>query len=109
MNILKYILCIFFFLCFICLDDRNILICYCMISLFIRVSTGTSAHLCNSWFNFSFCHWNLNSLTTQNFKKVNILDAYNTVNKFDIICLSESFFDSSILTKNNNLKINGEG
>ena len=26
---------------------------------------------------------------------------------FDIICLSESFIDSSILTGNNNLKING--
>ena len=33
--------------------------------------------------------------------------AYNTVNKSDIICPSESFLDSSILTKNNNLKVNG--
>ena len=35
------------------------------------------------------------------------MEAYNTVNKFDIICLSESFLDSSILTENNNLNING--
>ena len=35
------------------------------------------------------------------------MEAYNAVNKFDIICLSESFLDSSILTENNNLKING--
>ena len=35
------------------------------------------------------------------------MEAYNTVNKIDIICLSESFLDSSILTENNNLKING--
>ena len=61
----------------------------------------------NSWFNFSICHWNLNCLTAQNFEKVNLLEPYNTVNKFDIICLSESFRDSSILTENNNLKIIG--
>ena len=61
----------------------------------------------NSWFNFSICHWNLNSLTSHNCEKVNLLEAYNAVNKFDIICLSESFLDSSILTENNNLKING--
>ena len=35
------------------------------------------------------------------------MEAYNAVNKFDIICLSESFLDSSILPENNNLKING--
>ena len=49
----------------------------------------------------------MNSLTAHNFEKVYLLEAYNTVNKFDIICLSESFLDSSILTENNNLKING--
>ena len=63
----------------------------------------------NSYFNFSICHWNLNSfsLTSHNCEKANLLEAYNAVNKFDIICLLESFLDSSILTENNNLKING--
>ena len=61
----------------------------------------------NSWFNFSICHWNLNLLIAHNFEKVNRLEAHNTVNNCDIICLSESFLDSSILTENNNLKING--
>ena len=61
----------------------------------------------NSWFNFSICNWNLNSLTSHNCEKVNLLEAYNAVNKFDIICLSESFLDSSVLTENSNLKING--
>ena len=60
----------------------------------------------NSWFNFSICHWNLNSLTSHSCEKVNLLEAYNAVNKFDIICLSESFLDSSIRTENINLKIN---
>lgn len=57
-------------------------------------------------FNFSICHSSLNSLTALNFGKVNLLEAYNDVNKFDIICLPESF-DSSISAENNNLKING--
>ena len=49
----------------------------------------------------------MNSLTAQNFEKVNLVEAYNTVSKFDIICLSKSFLDSSILAESNNLKING--
>ena len=61
----------------------------------------------NSWFNFSICHLNLNSLTARNFEKVNFLEVYNTVSKFNIISLSESFLASSILTENNYLKING--
>ena len=61
----------------------------------------------NSRFNFSISHYNLNSLTTHNFEKVNLLEAYNAVNKFDIICLLESSLDFSILTESNNLKING--
>ena len=56
----------------------------------------------NSWSNFSICHWNLNSLVAHNFEKVNLLEVYNTVNKFDIIFLSESFLDSSILIESNN-------
>ena len=39
---------------------------------------------------FSVCHWNLNSLAAHNFKKVALLEAYNTLNKFDLICVSES-------------------
>ena len=48
----------------------------------------------NSWFNFSISHWNLNILTAHSFEKVNLLEAYNTVNKFDIICPSDFFLDS---------------
>ena len=39
----------------------------------------------NSWFNFSICHWNLNSLTAYNFDEVNILEAYSTVNNLFLI------------------------
>ena len=61
----------------------------------------------NSWFNFSICHWNLNSLIAYNFQKVNLLEAYNTVNELNMICLSGCFLESSIQTENNNLEING--
>ena len=44
----------------------------------------------NSGYNFSVCHWNLNSITEHNFAKVNILQAYNVIHDFDIIYLSES-------------------
>ena len=59
------------------------------------------------WFNFSICHSNLNDLTAHSFEKVNPLEAYNVLNKFHKISLSESFLDSSIWTKKNNLKIKG--
>ena len=58
-------------------------------------------------YNLSICHWNLNSITAHNFEKVNLLEAYNTVNKFDRICLSETYLDFSILSDNDNLVIKG--
>ena len=67
---------------------------------------------CNVWFNLSICHLNLNSLTSHNFEKINFLEACSKVNKSNIISIElfwllASFLDSSILTENNNLKING--
>ena len=48
----------------------------------------------------------MNNLTAHNFQEVNLLEVYSTVNQLDVICLSESFLDSLILTENNNLKVN---
>ena len=61
----------------------------------------------DSCYNFLICHWNLNSMTAHNFEKINLLEAYNTINKFDVICLSESYLDSSIASDNDNLNIKG--
>ena len=44
----------------------------------------------------SMCHWNLNSICAHNFAKLSLLRAYVSVHKFDIICLSETYLDSSI-------------
>ena len=46
-------------------------------------------------------------MTAHNFEKINLLEAYNTINKFDVICLSESYLDSSIASDNDNLNIKG--
>ena len=43
----------------------------------------------------SVCHWNLNSITAHNFSKLTQLKAYISTYKYDFICLSETFLDSS--------------
>ena len=50
----------------------------------------------NSCQSFSICHWNLNSISMHNFLKLSLLQAYITVHEFDVICLSETYLDSSI-------------
>ena len=41
-------------------------------------------------------HWNLNSLAAHDFIKIALLKAYLLIHKMDIVCLSETFLDSSI-------------
>ena len=36
---------------------------------------------------FSFCHWNLNSLPAHDYEKFPLLEAFNTLHKFYLICL----------------------
>ena len=44
-------------------------------------------------------------MTAHNFEKINLLEAYNTISKFDVICLSESYLDSSIAYDKDDLNI----
>ena len=53
------------------------------------------------------CHLNLNSVVLHNFFKIQSLIAYNCIHKFDIICLSESYLNSEILSSDSNLQIAG--
>ena len=57
--------------------------------------------------NFSFCHWNFNSITTHNFIKMSLLQAYNSMHKFDIICSSETYFDNSYHSDDDQLALPG--
>ena len=59
----------------------------------------------NYCYNFSICHWNLNSINTHNFAKRNLLQAYNAIHDFDMICLFKLYLDSSISSNNYNLYI----
>ena len=56
---------------------------------------------------FSVCHGNLNSISAHNFLKLSLLRAYITVHNFDVICLSETYLDSSALHDDDNLQIPG--
>ena len=40
---------------------------------------------------FSVGHYNLNSVPSHNFFKIQSLISYNCIHKFDLICLSESY------------------
>ena len=59
----------------------------------------------NSVQNFSVQDWNMNSIPAHNFSKISFLSAYNFLHKFDIICLSETYLDSSILPQDPNIEM----
>ena len=46
--------------------------------------------------HISFYHWNLDNLPAHNYAKVPFLQAFNALHKFDLICPSETYLDSSI-------------
>ena len=55
----------------------------------------------------SVLHWNLGSIGAHNFEKLHLLQAFNSVYKYDIICISETFLDSSYSNDDQNLSIDG--
>ena len=60
----------------------------------IEVNPGPRSSPCHG---FSICHRNLNGLTTHNYLKVSLLRACDAIKKFDVVCLSKTFLDSSNL------------
>ena len=54
---------------------------------------------------FSVCHWNLNSLLAYNYNKLFLLKAYIEVHKFNVICLSKTYLDSTVVSDDENLEI----
>ena len=53
------------------------------------------------------CHWNLNGIAADKFIKISLLEAYNTIHDFYIICLSETFLDSTYLSDDPRLRLQG--
>ena len=56
---------------------------------------------------FKICHWNLNSLPTDNFIKIPHLEAYAISHNIDIFCLSETFLNSSYSNNDTRLHLHG--
>ena len=56
---------------------------------------------------FKICHWNLNSLPTDNFIKIPHLEAYAISHNIDIICLSETFLNTSYSNNDTRLHLHG--
>ena len=55
----------------------------------------------------TFCHWNLNGLMAHNFIKVSLLQTLAVTNDYDIICLAETFLDSSVENDDDPISIPG--
>ena len=68
------------------------------------MNPGPKPNPCHS---FAICHWNLNSLAAHNYLKVSVLRAYLAIEKFDIVCLSETYLDSSNLSDDDNFYLLG--
>ena len=57
--------------------------------------------------SLTFCLWHLNGLTAHDSTKISLLQAYIIQRNYDIICLTETFLNSSILSDDNRIKIDG--
>ena len=57
--------------------------------------------------SLSICHWNLNGISTHNYVKLSMLEAYNALHDYDIICISETFLNSFHLNNHPSLKLKG--
>ena len=53
------------------------------------------------------CHWNVNSLTAHKMIKKSLIEAYNSNHKYDFICISETYLDSSVSDDGKELAMEG--
>ena len=54
-----------------------------------------------------FCHCKLNGLAAHDFIKVPLIEAFVSTHNFDILCLSETFLDSTIDFNDENVNNKG--
>ena len=48
---------------------------------------------------FNFMSWNLNSLATNNFERVQLIEAHNTIFNYDLISICETNLNDSLISK----------
>ena len=75
-----------------------------MLSGYVEINPGPLSN-CKEY--FSICHWNLNSISAHDYSKLFLLKAYTILHKFDTICLSETYLDSTIPNDDDKLQIPG--
>ena len=68
----------------------------------IKINSGPKP---TSKASLSICYWNLNSISAHNYAKLSLLIGYLAFHKFDIICLSETYLNSSNLPDDETLEI----
>ena len=78
--------------------------CFMILSDDVEVNPG---HINSISECLLICHWNLNSISAHDYSKLFLLKAYISVHKFDIICLSETYLDSTVPLDDVNLVISG--
>ena len=74
----------------------------------IKKSGGVEENLGPKRYSVNYltiCYWNLNSIVAHNVIKVALLKTYLSVHEMDIICLSETYLESSVPFQDDNLQI----
>ena len=119
----------FFFFCALFLSKGNVLkitakfcvpfflfhnigahILVCLYSLLLMLSGGFEMNprpLSNCKEYFSICYWNLSNIYAHDYSKLFLLKAYIILHKFDVICLSETYLDSTTPNDDDKLQISG--
>ena len=94
------------FLLFNILLGMLVWLCSCLIILSgdVEVNPGPTNSVSGC---LSICHRNLNSISAHDYSKLFLLKADILVHKFDIICLSETYLDSTVSLYDGNLVISG--
>ena len=95
-----YVLIIWSLLQYIWYDSRIIIL-----SGDIETNPGPKNSFSNQ--SLGINHWNVNSLSSHIYKKVSLLSGFISVQKLDIICLSETYLNSKTSTDDGNLEIPG--
>ena len=70
----------------------------------VKENPGPETNSCDC---LSICHWNLNSICAHNFIKLSLLRSYISVNKIDIIRLSETYLDLGVPSDDGNFELPG--
>ena len=81
--------------------------CFTLLVLYFNLVTLKPGPAVSTFKSLTVCHCNLNSIWLVNFLKLRLLEGYLAVHKFDIICLSETFLDSSISDDDPGLALDG--